>query len=104
MWSPRSGCGGLGSRLLSLRKRAEVRVTQFENGGLRSRFPGLGDLDSWVWGRRVKFCTHMFKAGCGLGLVFRSRAVGTVLASGLRYSQALKEGPSPGPVTPASFE
>lgn len=40
MWSPRSGCGGLGSRLLSLRKRAEVRVTQFENGGLRVSIPG----------------------------------------------------------------
>lgn len=62
MWSPGSGCGGLGSRLLSLRKRAEVRVTQFENGGLRVSIPGSRVLGLRVCGRRVKVCLRQAAA------------------------------------------
>lgn len=35
MWNPRSGCGRLGSRLLGLRQKAEVRVGLCEGGMLR---------------------------------------------------------------------
>lgn len=54
MWNPRSGCGRLGSRLLGLKQKAEVRVGLLEGGMLKVYIPGSRREGLGMWTRRFR--------------------------------------------------